>query len=84
MCLKGCIQRQENLFGYLPAVLYRQKCNALRSRQSTEQCSARELILEPNSGGATVLVMETADMRERNNVSLVRLLEWAWFRALLG
>jgi len=36
------------------------------------------------SGGATVLVMETADMRERDNVSPVGSLDCAWLWALLG
>ena len=36
------------------------------------------------SGDATVLVMETADMRERDDVSPVGSLDCAWLWALLG
>ncbi len=61
MCLEGRIQRRENLWANLRAGRYRQ--NSIIGSKSGGHSA---------SGGATVLMMETADMRKGDDLSLLR------------
>ena len=90
MCLDGRIQRRKISGG-----ICRQDCidkGALVRSLDNGRLDARpaSAIVGPKSGGnsasqgATVLVMESVHVRERDDVFTVRSLDCAGFRALLG
>ena len=69
----------ENLWGNLPPGLYRNGCVGAHLDNGHNDAWPASLIIEPNSGdtwrpsgGATVLMMETADMGEGDDLSLLR------------
>ncbi len=63
LCLEGRIQGRENLRGNLPAGLYQQACAGAEFRRGRIDAQPVSWIVGPRSGGATVFVMEAADMR---------------------